>query len=102
MSIIDEKILKNYSDIVSFESTEIIMNQMKKNIFKISSDKGEKGTGFFCKIPFINNEKLKVLITNNHLINLEMEKITISINNESEIREINLNNRIIYTKKNMI
>ena len=84
MSIIDEKILKNYPDIVSFESTEIIMNQMKKNIFKISLDKGEKGTGFFCKIPFINNEKL---ITNNHLINLEMEKITISINNDSEINE---------------
>ena len=74
---------------------------MKKNIFKISLDKGEEGTGFFCKIPFINNEELKVLITNNHVINLdnENEKITISMNNDSEIKEINLNNRIKYTNK---
>ena len=104
MSIIDEKILKNYPDIVSFESTEIIMNQMKKNIFKISYVNGNKSTGFFCKIPFINNEELKVLITNNHMVNLdkENEKITISMNNDSEIKEINLNNRIKYKIKNMI
>ena len=56
-------------------------------------DNGEKGRGFFCKIPFINNEELKVLITNNHLIYLEMEKITKSINNESETKEIKYKNK---------
>ena len=64
----------NYPEIVSLESTEKIMEQMKKNIFKICLNDGSKGTGFFCKIPFINNKELKVLITNNHIINLEMEK----------------------------
>ena len=31
---------------------------------------GSKGTGFFCKIPFPNNNHLlPVLITNNHVMN---------------------------------
>ena len=55
-----------------------------------------KGTGFFCKIPYINNKELKVLITNNNVINLETEKIIISINND---KEIELKNRIKYTNK---
>ena len=99
MSEIKEKKLQGYPEMVSLESTEIIIEQMKKNIFNISLDDGSKGTGFFCKIPFINNEELKVLITNNHVIDLNTEKITISINNESEIKEINLNNRIKYTNQ---
>ena len=53
MSIIDEKILKYYPDIVSLESTEIIMNQMKKNIFKINLDSGKKGTGFILKFHLL-------------------------------------------------
>ena len=60
---------------------------------------GSKHTGFFCKIPYINNKELKVLITNNHLINLKMDKIIISINNDNEIKEIELNNRIKYINK---
>ena len=38
------------------------------------------------------------------MVNLdkENEKITISMNNDSEIKEINLNNRIKYKIKNMI
>jgi len=99
MNAIKEKILKNYPGIVSLETTEIIINQMKKNIFKICLDDGSKGTGFFCKIPFNNNKELKVLITNHHVINLEMKKVTISINNDSEIKEIELNNRIKYTNE---
>ena len=99
MSTIKEKILKNYPEIVSLETTKKIIEQMKKNIFKICLNDGSKGTGFFCKIPFINNKELKVLITNNHVINLEIEKITISINNDKEIKEIDLNNRIKYTNK---
>jgi len=101
MSGIKEKKLKNYPEMVSLESTEIITNQMKKSIFKVCMNNETKGTGFFCKIPFINNKELKVLITNNHVINLEMEleKIIISINNDKEIKEIELNNRIIYTNE---
>ena len=99
MDGIKEKILKNYPEIVSLESTEIIINQMKNNIVKIILNDGSKGTGFFCKIPYINNKELKVLITNNHVIDLNMDKIIISINNDNEIKEIELNNRIKYTNK---
>ena len=100
MSEIKEKKLNYYPEIVSLESTERIINQMKKNIVNIYLNDGSKGTGFFCKIPFINNKELKVLITNNHVIkNLEIEKITISINNDKEIKEIELSNRIKYTNK---
>jgi len=98
MSGIKQKKLINYPEIVSLESTEIIINQMKNNIVKIYSNDGCKGTGFFCKIPFINKE-LKVLITNNHVINLKLDKIIISINNDNEIKEIELKNRIKYTNK---
>ena len=72
---------------------------MKENICKIYLNDGSKGTGFFCKILSNNNKELKVLITNNHVINLEMEKIKISINNDYIIKEIELNNRIKYTNK---
>ena len=100
MSEIKEKKLKIYPEMVSLESTEIIANQMRKNIFKICLKDGSKGTGFFCKIPFINNKELKVLMTNNHFINnLGMEKLIISINNDKEIRELELNNRIKYINK---
>ena len=99
MDVIKERVLKDYPQIVSLESTERIINQMKNNIFKVCLNDGTKGTGFFCKIPFIRNQELKVLITNNHVINLEMEKITISINNNKEIKEIELNDRITYTNK---
>ncbi len=75
-----ERKLSDYPEIVSLESTKKIINQMKESIFKICLNDGTKGTGFFCKIPFINNKELKVLITYNHVINLKMEKITISIN----------------------
>ena len=100
MNSIKEKILNDYPGIVSLESTEIIIKQMKKNIIKICLNDGSKGTGFFCKIPFINNQELKVLITNHHVVNLEKDnKITISINNDSEIKEIELNDRMKYTNK---
>ena len=54
---------------------------MKKNIFKICLNDWSKVTGFFL-IPFI---KKKLIITNNHVINLEIDKIIISINNENRI-----------------
>ena len=50
MDGIKEKILKNYPEIVSLESTEIILNQMKNNIVKIILNDGSKGTGFFCNV----------------------------------------------------
>ena len=77
MSEIKEKELKDYPQAISLKSTEIILEQMKKNICKIIRDDGSKGTGFFCKIPFINNNHLSVLLTNNHVINDLNKNITI-------------------------
>ena len=58
-------------DSITIEGTETILNQMKNTICKISKDKGERGTGFFCKIPVPGDILLPVLITNNHVLNEE-------------------------------
>ena len=77
---------------------------MEKNICKINIGKSQ-GTGFFCKIPFPDlNNMIPVFITNNHIINEELlykkdEKIKIDIFEETEIKEIDLNNRIKYTNE---
>ena len=99
MNEIKEKKLNYYPEIVSLESSERIIYQMKNNIVKIYLNNESKGTGFFCRIPYINNKELKVLITNNYKIGLDMEKIVITLNNDNEIKEIELKNRIKYTNK---
>ena len=74
---------------------------MEKKICQIEVE-GDKGAGFFCKIPFPDkNKMLKVLVTNNHIIYEKIlekkdEKITIHIKEEKE-KLFNLNNRIKYT-----
>ena len=48
------------------------MEQMKKSVCKIELQFG-MGTGFFCKIPFPDMDKmLPVLITNDHIINVNL------------------------------
>ena len=85
MSIIQEKILDNYHIPLSIEQTEIILNQMKTNVFQIHPGKfSSRGTGFFWRIPYPDeNNLLTVLITKNHVINevcIEKEKeIVISL-----------------------
>ena len=60
--------LEGYPSVVSYEFTKKIINQMENSISKISIEKLQR-TGFFCKIPFPNNDnKLPVFITNNHVI----------------------------------
>ena len=54
---------------VDIEGTKKILSQMENCICKIDQN-GKKGTGFFCKIPFPdNNNLLNVLITNYHILN---------------------------------
>ena len=67
-----------------------ILYQIENCICKIYKNNKEIGIGFFRKIPFKNN-LLKVLITNNHILNendIENNKILeISIiNNKKKIR----------------
>ena len=66
--IIKESLNKDQPIPVSLEGTRNILYQMENCICKIYKDNGAIGTGFFCKIPF-NNNLLKVLITNNHILN---------------------------------
>ena len=103
MDGIDERILIGCPTIIYYECTKKIMEQMEKNICKIKI--GDKqGTGFFCKIPFPDeNNMLPVLITNNHIINdklLNGENPTIPISSilfENKI--LNLKDRITYTNE---
>ena len=100
----DESILTGYPNILSYECTKKILTQMEKYICKIKIG-NEQGTGFFCKIPFPDKKNmLTVLITNNHVINQvilykENSKIDIYIKEETDIKEINLDNRLKYTNE---
>ena len=90
--VIQEKLIEDQPIPVSIEGTEMILDQMKKCVCKIYQN-GNKGTGFFCKIPFDNN-LLPVLITNNHVLNendiKNNKKIELSINNV--VKEIKIDN----------
>ena len=73
---------------------------MEKCICKIIKKDGSKGTWFFCNIKN-DNIIIKVMITNNHIINEEYinnnNEIRISLNNDKEFKEIIINDeRIIY------
>ena len=99
-----EKTFSCYPNIISYECNKKIIKQMEKNICKIKMAQ-EQATGFFCKIPFPDkNNRLPVLITNNHIINKRILnkndiEIQIDIKEENEIKKINLNNRMNYTNK---
>ena len=93
--VIKEKLLNGYPDIISYECTKKIIEQMEKNICKIKIG-NEQGTGFFCKIPY--NNKI-VLMTNNHVIDENKKEINIKIKEEKRSRIIDLNNRIKYTNE---
>ena len=68
----NESNLIGYPNIITYECTKTIKQQMEKNICKIKIGQ-EQGTGFFCKIPFPGKKNmLSVFITNNHLMNEEV------------------------------
>ena len=100
----NEKYLADYPNVISYETSQKMVDQMAKYICKFNIGKS-KGTGFFCKIPFPDkNNMLPVFITNNHLINEELlnkqdMKIGLNIKEEKEIKEIYFNDRIKYTEK---
>ena len=97
-----KKIESQFLDINFLEKA---INQAEKSICKIYLRRGMKASGFFCKIPFPDeNNMLKVFITNNHVINEDIlykkdEEIEITINEDKEYCKLNLNNRIKYTNK---
>ena len=56
---------------ITYEASKKILDQMSKSIVKININNDDKkyGTGFLCKISTRENPNLRVLITNNHIIN---------------------------------
>ena len=107
MEISKEKVANKYLDIVSYEITKKIIQQMEQDICKIKikvNQKYKQCTGFFCSIPFPDtNNMMKVLITSNGIINKSIlnnnEKIFIEIKGEKDTKILNLKRRFIYTNK---
>ena len=65
---IPEKYIEKSPSPLSIEKMEKILFQMKNSICRIISNDGQKGTGFFCRIPY-NDNLIPFLITNNHVLN---------------------------------
>ena len=85
---------KNSPVPIDISRTKIILDQMMNCICKIKI-KDAFGTGFFCEIPFNNNQStIKVLMTNCHVlddINFCINKeLNIFLNDDKEIKIINL------------
>ena len=85
MSVQIEQKIDNYPESVNKEKTKTIFKQMESCIGKIYTGEGKSGTGFFCCVPYENEEK-KVFITNYHIINekfiKEKDKIKLGIDND--------------------
>ena len=104
MSDIKEQLLKDTIDPVSMKTTEIILDQMKSCVCKIHKGK-INGSGFFVQVPY-ENQILRLLITNNHVLNeqdiMTGKVINISLNNEEIFKEIKIGtNRKKYTNKDL-
>ena len=100
--IIKEKFLENYPLPVTIEKSTLIIEQMKTSICIIDNKNGQ-GTGFFCSIPYVN-EKLQVLITNNHVIDKTIlengEEVILKLNDGKVQKTLFLNsNRKMYTNE---
>ena len=93
------------SNSTSLETMMIIFKQMEKSICKISRSNEEYGTGFFCTIPLDDWNSLKMLITNNYVLNESDispgKAIKISLNNNKINLEILFDeSRIVYSNSN--
>ena len=94
----DEKGMLNANAIMKF------LSKATKAVCEINIPKGGFGSGFFCKIPYTenNNVLLPVLITNNHVLSsdlLDLESIEIIL--EGESKTIPLTQRKKWTNKDM-
>ena len=115
---IKEKEIKNQSQAIDSEEMIILLDLMKTHICKINTkeesdenneneESGESeeshGTGFFCNIPIGWNINLKVLMTNNHVLNINAiqpgQIINFSINNDEKEFNILMDNRKTYTNE---
>ena len=88
---IKEKELINAPKAIPINVLEILISKAKTQICKIECNNGGHGTGFFCNILY-NYNIIKVLITNNHVLNeddiLKNKTIKFSLNNDKQFYEI--------------
>ena len=101
---IREKELANIPKSIPIDVLKFLIPKAEQSICKIYCTDGGSGTGFFCKIQYTYNITLKVLMTNNHVLNeqdiLSGKKIIFCIYNELIFYEIEMNEtRKIYTNK---
>ena len=89
---------------VSIEGTMMIYQQMTNCICKVKNNQ-KIGTGFFCKIPYQNNNKINVLITSYQILNEDYLKynnqITLLLGdyNQQKIIFLNPGRNIYYNKE---
>ena len=97
-----EKLLRNWP--IFINTAERIIYQMKNCLCKLIC-KNTRGSGFFCRIPYPDQSHLlPVLVTTDYVIDSEVKEgnpLKISLNDDSEFREIQLKNRKIFMNKEM-
>ena len=85
---IKEKGLSNLPKVILAKQMKILLNLLETNICKIycNDGSGSHGTGFFCNIEIGWNKNMKVLMTNNHVLDVNSIKpgqtVKFSINND--------------------
>jgi len=83
---------------ITINEMDVISEQMKKCIFKIENQ-NKYGIGFFCRIPY-KNENVKVMITSYKILNEDIiennKTIEVSLNDGKSKKKINLENKKIY------
>ena len=97
-----EKDLKCSAKPLGLYSFEKIRHQMQKSVCKIICPTGGHGTGFFCEIFYNDWDSLRVMMTNNHVLNEEAilpgSNIILYLNNDRKKIEILIDeSRITYT-----
>ena len=94
--------MNNSTEPITIEETQKILEQMKNCICKIKSNENY-GTGFFCKLRFLDNSFMNVLTTSYRLIDENYLKENNEINlllNDYNTKVINLEiKRKIYSNK---
>ena len=99
----NEEISTGSQNLIRYECTKTILNQMEKCICKIEID-SKQGSGFFCQIPFPEAKEydmLPIFITSSNLINRkfldeEKNKISFDIKKDKPIKSIYLKKRKKY------
>ena len=99
------KELDNLPKAIPLKAIDILVDLARNSICKIYCEDGAHGCGFFCNIPNGWNNYVKVLMTNNNVLNkndiLPNKTIKFSIDNDKQLYSILIDNmRRTYTNQN--